>query len=761
MKKIITLILGLTMIFTMNTFPVSASSYVDVAEDSYYKDAVENLSIYGIISGYNGYFKPENNITRAEFSKIAAISGGFEKEVAGKAGNTRFNDVERSHWANGYINAASENLIIVGYPNGNFMPENNITYQEAVTIILRLMDYTSDVLGDNWPYAYMEKGRSLGLLDGISKSGTDLITRGDVCLLLDRALRLDLYGSDTELFSKLDIKTTDEVLVIATKNEDKSLEFSNIKTSGGNYELANENVKITPLTKVKLILNSDGKVINSIPVYTPKIVTTTIETVTEDIVYFGNGANSKSLSIKDSTLCYYSGKVSSFADVKGVIEEGTQVSFAYEKDGSLGYVVVSELNYSEPLVVRVNAVETLDALGAKSDSTIIRDGLKSSIEQIKLYDVCYYQSGNNTVYVYSDKISGVYEEAYPSKASVSSVIISGVTLEIETQTAAYKLGEKSGSYSLNSRVTALLGKDGKVVDVVDVSASSASFYGVILSVESKMEDNTQETYINVLTGNGVNVSYKTLGNYSKKIGCVGKISFNDEGYAQFTTVSENLIYGDVDNDYGKIGSKWISGECKIIELLYVPENNTGTAKAQVIKLSDLGETLSKSQCVFAATGGEFGDIVALFVTDVTGDAYEYGVLKSGKMTETENDVSGNYEIFTESGKTESMRMDSYINISAGAGVKMIRDGNTIVSIKALSTVKSGAKCLAFDYSRIKVGNSIYAVSSNAVVAVQTSSGYRRISVEDAQEYVGKAVRVYTDSNSKKSLEAKVIVFENR
>jgi len=760
MKRILTLLVCFMFTFALFATSAVASSYVDVADDAYYKDAVESLSIYGIVSGYNGYFNPEAYITRAEFSKISAITGGFEKEVAGKSGNTRFNDVSLSHWANGYINAASENSIIVGYPNGNFMPENNITYQEAVTIILRLMDYTSADLGDNWPFAYMQKARSLGLLDGISKGGAELITRGDVCLLIYRALGLDLNGKDAELISKLDINTTDEVLVIATKNEDQSLDYGSIKTSGGTYELANEDLKITPLTKVKLVLNSDNEVINSILIYTPKIVTTTIETVTGDIVYFGNGANSKSLSIKDSTLCYNDGKVSSFGDMKNIIEKGAQVSFTYEKDGSLGYVVVNEVEYSEPLVVRESVSETLENLGAEN-ATIIRDGLAASVADIKLYDVCYYQSGNNTVYVYSDKISGVYEEAYPSKASVSSVNISGVTLEVETQTAAYKLGEKSGSYALNSRVTALLGKDGRIVDIVDLSASSASLYGVLLSTENKMEGNTQNTYINVLTGSGTEVSYKTQGNYSNKIGYVGKISFNDNGYAQFMVVSENLIYGEVDRVNGKIGSKWLSGECKIIELLYVPENHTGTAKAQVIDVSDLGPSLTKSQCVYAATGGDFGDIIVMFVTDVTGGAYEYGVLKSGKMTASDTDISGSYEVFTENGSVETLRMDSYINISSGSGVKMIREGNSIVSIKALSALKAGAACTAFDYSRIKVGNSIYGVSSDAIVVVHTSSGYRKVSVDDAQDYVGKTVRVYTDSSTSKDAEAKVIIFENR
>ena len=757
MKKILALILIIITLFSQSAF--ASSLYSDVESGAYFEDAVEALSIYGIVSGYGGKFSPYDNVTRAEFAKIAAISGGYDSLVAARAKSTRFNDVSVDHWANGYINVASEKALIVGYPNGYYMPENNITYQEAVTIVLRLLDYTSKDLGDNWPYSYMEKGRALGLLDGMNIVETYPITRADLSVIIDRALKLDLNNSNTQLASKLKLKTTDELILIATKNEDKSLAFDTIKTSLGNYTVANDSLKLTPLTKGKLVLDDNGEVINYIMTYQPKIVSTTISTVTDDIVYFANGTNSSSLSIKDSTPCYNEGNISNFKAVKANMQNGANVSFAYEKDGSVGYVILNNMDYGEAHVVRTKAAETLENLGASSSSKIIRDGLKASVDEIQIFDVCYYQKDNDTVYVYSDKISGVYEEAYPSKASVSSVDISGNILQLETQSAAYKLGENPGSYALNQRITALLGKDGKIVDVVDLSNSASDLYGVLLSVESKIEGNSQETFINVLTASGNNLSYKTLQNCSNKIGCVGKIGFNDDGYATFTVQKETVVFGDVDKENNKIGTKWLSAECKIIEILYVPENRTGTAKAQVIDIDDLGSTLTKAQCVFYATGGSFGDINALFVTDVTGGGYEYGILKSGRMLESQNDISGSYEVFTENGMVENLSTSYYANINSGAGVKMIREGSRVVDIKALTSLKSGAVLKAIDYGRIKVGDSVYTVSNGALIALKTSSGYRKLSVEDAQDYIGNKVRIYSDSNISNKKDVKVIIIE--
>ena len=119
LKKMITTVLILLMIM-----PVAfASTYKDVDNSKYYAEAVEALSTYGIVSGYAGYFNPEKNVTRAEFSKMVTLVSGLEDEVYSKAGTRRFDDVALSHWGNGYINTAAEHKLIVGYPNGLFMPE--------------------------------------------------------------------------------------------------------------------------------------------------------------------------------------------------------------------------------------------------------------------------------------------------------------------------------------------------------------------------------------------------------------------------------------------------------------------------------------------------------------------------------------------------------------------------------------------------------------------------------------------------------------
>ncbi len=73
---------------------------------------------------------------------------------------------------------------------------------------------------------------------------------------------------------------------------------------------------------------------------------------------------------------------------------------------------------------------------------VIRDGYEKTLNDIKTYDVLYYDNSElNTLYAYCDKVSGIYEKAIPTKAQIKSVTVSGTSYELETQDAVYALGE--------------------------------------------------------------------------------------------------------------------------------------------------------------------------------------------------------------------------------------------------------------------------------------------------------------------------------
>ena len=770
LRKITTALLVCSLLFSFGALPSFASQYKDIDDNASYKEAVEALTTYGIVSGYAGYFEPNALVTRAEFAKMVTLASGLGDDAYSNAGKRRFDDVSLSHWGNGYINTASENKLIVGYPNGRFMPDKNVTLAEAVTVLLRAMNYTTTDLGDNWPYAYMVKAKGLGLTDGISLGDNDFIQRGNLAIIINRALQSKINGSSEKLISKMEITITDELLVIATRNEDKSLASDEIKTDAGTYTLADINLKIDAMSRVKLVLNKDKKVINYTDSATSERVLTTVEGVVNGETYFSNGTSTLSLGVSDNTSVYNDGSVTTYGNFKTYIEDGAAVSIIYDNSGAVRYLVFGNADYTEAVAIRTDIYTALNSVGVSDDqinsAKVIRNGYSASLSDVQTYDVAYYLADNSTIYVYSDKVSGVYREAYPSKSNVTSVEISGNILELETKSAAYKLGEKSGSYKIGARVTALLGMNGKIVDVVDLNQGDMSNYGVLLSYGSEISNETFENgkeykYITVMNGEGNTVQYVTKGDFSKRIGDIGKLSFDSEGNASFGSISSfKTIDGAIDKNNRKIGDLWLTNDCVIIERTYAPDTRTGTATAQVIDLEDISaSSLKKSQVIHAVTSGDFGDIALLFVENITRDQYTYGILTSmsGGVTNTSSNAS--YTVYS-GGQTKTYQASFYNSMSSGTPVALMLSGNSLVSLKKLVAVSVGASVKAIDATRVKIGDDVYRIGDNVQIVKKGYSGYTSMSVFDIGELKGKTVNLYSDASVSAGGMIRVITVNN-
>ena len=105
--------------------------------DHWAREQVEKLVEMGIVSGYpDGLFRPDSEITRAEFTKI--IVSALHLELQASPSPT-FLDVGEDHWALKYIEAAAEKGIVKGIGEGKFAPERNITRAEMATMIARAL----------------------------------------------------------------------------------------------------------------------------------------------------------------------------------------------------------------------------------------------------------------------------------------------------------------------------------------------------------------------------------------------------------------------------------------------------------------------------------------------------------------------------------------------------------------------------------------------------------------------------------------------
>ena len=143
------------------TYYSTKSGFRDVATGSWYNTYVATLNNAGVITdSSNGYFRPNEAITRAE---LAAMLANFT-ETAGAA--NYFNDVSARYWAANAIAICAKLGWITGYPDGSFRPDKNVTRAELMAMINRAtgrapksadaflpgMKTWSDNTADKWYY---------------------------------------------------------------------------------------------------------------------------------------------------------------------------------------------------------------------------------------------------------------------------------------------------------------------------------------------------------------------------------------------------------------------------------------------------------------------------------------------------------------------------------------------------------------------------------------------------------------------------------
>lgn len=173
----------------MLTCPTLAvSSFPDVDENAEYAEAVEYLKDVGIMEGDDkGNFNPNSTVTRGQMAAIICRMLG-EVEDLTKDGN-RFSDVPTTHWANVYIARAATLGIITGYDDGRFGPDDKVTYEQAITMIIRSLHLNSEaVAAGGYPDGYISIGNEYGYTEGLTITKGTPLKRWQVSVMLHNAL---------------------------------------------------------------------------------------------------------------------------------------------------------------------------------------------------------------------------------------------------------------------------------------------------------------------------------------------------------------------------------------------------------------------------------------------------------------------------------------------------------------------------------------------------------------------------------------------
>lgn len=250
-RKILSIALAMSVLLGVSA---QVSAYSDIQSSDGYYNAVGLLSELGIIDGYeDGTFRPDKNVTRAEFIKmvVTMLKNSYSAEAQERKAEI-FSDVTASHWAIDYITAAESSGIINGMGDGTFAPEENITYAQAMKILVCAAGY-GQISFDRggWPNGYMYYANLVGIGSGVSDvTNSTEITRAQVAQMINNTITVPIvkkcpynaYGNEYDVFELSDVFEFKD----GTGEDFQSIltEFYNIYTAKG-YITENNQFVIT------------------------------------------------------------------------------------------------------------------------------------------------------------------------------------------------------------------------------------------------------------------------------------------------------------------------------------------------------------------------------------------------------------------------------------------------------------------------------------------------------------------------------------
>ena len=413
LRRIISVLMSLCLLLAC--VPVGAAPFTDMPEDAYYAYEAQILKSLGVVSGDpDGSLRPDDYLTRAEFAKLSVYLLDKQEEAVSNSGASAFSDLSGTHWALKYINYVVSNKLILGYPDGTFHPDENISYAQALTVCLRILGYQTSDVGSFWPDNYIQKAASLGLCDGMSYGANDPIRRSDAVLLLGRLLETDLNpatsGANQQLLDIFGYTVVDETMIISTQENDKSLTAEQVKTADGTYKTLTDDVKAMVGGLAKLYLDDEKRIVMAFPIDQYEYSFVIQEHLQDEDYICISGDTSFSYTFDENMPIYYEGTKGTYTTLIDYIEPGASLTFKGKYDGVYDYALLTKAPKITPFVVKrdvmegdtsINGIELTDIDKLK----IYRDGYAASLTDIKRNDVVYYNPAIHTMDVYIDKVT--------------------------------------------------------------------------------------------------------------------------------------------------------------------------------------------------------------------------------------------------------------------------------------------------------------------------------------------------------------------
>ena len=113
------------------------SAFCDLDSVPWAADSINMLARLGIVSGIDEeHFEPDRNVTRAEFVKMLFVVFDNCEEIT----DCKLTDVTETDWFYPFVANAYRNGLVSGNDQGEFLPNDAITRQDAAAMIWRALN---------------------------------------------------------------------------------------------------------------------------------------------------------------------------------------------------------------------------------------------------------------------------------------------------------------------------------------------------------------------------------------------------------------------------------------------------------------------------------------------------------------------------------------------------------------------------------------------------------------------------------------------
>lgn len=601
-----------------------------------YEEAAEILGALGIMVGDagTGSFRPDDSILRSEMAKVAVYTIGLEDVANSSNAPTKYPDVVPNHWANGAINVASQQGMVIGDDVGTFRPDDPVLFQEAVTIMVRALGYEprANTIG-GYPSGYMVIASENQMLKGITAVGSEPATRGDIAQLVFNSLTVNLM-EQTGFGSNVSYEVVDKTLLFDRLNVEKAygqITGTSETTLNGGSTTAEDRIMINDKTFIegdtlarqllgynvvyyaRIDATSDEKTLivvrpqssknNSLTINATDIVSVTGEAEqNKTVTYWGNAdtdSTTKTAAIVASPVYILNGKYSDSVTLD-MLKPASGNLILLDTDMNNVYDIVFVNHFTNIVVETVseatgritdkynNGSLLLDPDNTNIKYTIIRNGEEIETTDLKEWDVISYTMSADKELI----------KAYVSTESILGTVtqISENGFKIDNSATTYK---KAANYpneiKLQDKGRFYLDMEGNVA-AVDATATTTGTairgtYGYLVNAGTRgtIEDTLQ---FKLFTSNGETVV----------LDGVAKIRVNDT-YGQTPT----QVLATLGKD-GVVTPQLITYETNASGNITGIDLAANAPEGNPVNTSKFTKSLSAADQVYKSASGMLGDI---------------------------------------------------------------------------------------------------------------------------------------------------------